>query len=281
MGDISRNMKIVIVALAIAALAIASASPVDTVVPEEVDTNLAQTESSQGNLQDILVQEAEYSEAQQRVKALQAEGKDDKACRDLAKADKNSISVSVLAMQKILNGLDQGSGCKDEGQAVVKATGKEKDTTADDLKTKQKAKSDLANKKVVFEPTLKSMTGSCAVAKTDKKYIAAKNKYDKASNAVTSAEGALTVATTAHENAIEAANKARKACECNVQEKHASTWKTANKDNAANQKAWNRATHMLCVLDGKPWKNCAVETAPKVKQPTLDAAVKNAKCPAA
>merc|ERR1712010_43456 len=272
MGDISRNMKIVIVALAIAALAIASASPVDTVVPEEVDTNLAQTESSQGNLQDMLVQEAEYSEAKNRVKALQAQGKDDKACRDLAEADKKAVSESVQSMQKILNGLDKGSGCKDEGMSLVRTARTARNKAFLDLKMELSRESKLASKKVVFEPTFSSMTGSCAVAKTDQKYVAAKKRFDQATRAVASAKGAYNVARTAHKKAVEAAKKAKKACECKAQEEHAAQWKTANQDNASNQEAWTKATNMLCVLDAKKLSDCKHSNAPKVTKPSLDIA---------
>jgi hypothetical protein len=265
-------MKIVIVALAIAAVAFASASHVDTVVPEEVDTNLAQTESSQGNLQDMLVQEAEYSEAKNRVKALQAQGKDDKACRDVAEADKKAVSESVQSMQKILNGLDKGSGCKGEGQSLEGTARTIKDEAFQDLGGKQSAESKLASKKVVFEPTFKSMSGSCAVAKTDPKYVAAKKEFDQAKSAVASAQGSYNMAKTAHEEAVEAAEKAKKACECKAQEEHAAQWKTANQDNASNQEAWTKATNMLCVLDREKLSDCKHSNAPKVTKPSLDIA---------
>merc|ERR1711934_899607 len=266
------NMKIVIVALAITAIAFASASHVDTVVPEEVDTNLAQTESSQGNLQDMLVQEAEYSEAKNRVKALQAQGKDDKACRDVAEADKKAVSESVQSMQKILNGLDKGSGCKGEGQSLEGTARTAKDKAFQDLGGKQSAESKLASKKVVFEPTFKSMSGSCAVAKTDPKYVAAKKEFDQAKSAVAAAQGSSTMAKTAHEEAVEAAEKAKKACECKAQEEHAAQWKTANQDTASNQEAWTKATNMLCVLDGEKLSDCKHSNAPEVTKPSLDIA---------
>merc|ERR1712188_23234 len=100
----------------------------------------------------------------------------------------------------------------------------------------------------------------------------------KANKKATKAKGALEQAKTGLKNATDAAKKEKNQCECKAQKAHANAVKAAGDANSkANKKAWTKAHHMLCVLDGKH-KSCKVPALPAVKVPSLAKGVDKAVC---
>merc|ERR1711924_336917 len=53
---------------------------------------------------------------------------------------------------------------------------------------------------------------------------------------------------------------------------------TSNFNSSKNAKAWTKAYHMKCVLDGKPANKCAVPRVPRVTAPRMPSWVARTKC---
>ena len=62
-----------------------------------------------------------YGEAEAKVKELLQSGANLDKCKELGQTTKADISASVQSQQAILDSLDDGAGCKNEGQAEVEA----------------------------------------------------------------------------------------------------------------------------------------------------------------
>merc|ERR1719498_599778 len=60
-------------------------------------------------------------EAQDAISQMQMEGKDEGACAALAASTVKEVEDGVKAQQQILNALDTGSACPNEGKAGVDA----------------------------------------------------------------------------------------------------------------------------------------------------------------
>merc|ERR1711904_148201 len=97
-----------------------------------------------------------------------------------------------------------------------------------------------------------------------------------ATEAKTKATGAAGEAAIALKNAVAAAAKEKAECECAVKKDHESKFSTLTKANAANEKAWNFACKVECVLDGKT--TCKCSAAPKCVRPKVTSAVMEAVC---
>jgi len=246
-------MKRVCIVLAVLAVA-TSAFPADEYTPE------ADTDDVNDNL---------LLQATARVHSLMAEGKDDSACRTLAKSEQKTIEDAVKTQQKMLDGLPTGKKCPEAGQDGVKKAKKAKTDADKAMDLAKKASSSAENVQIDFgKRSLNSMSGACAISKKDEKYVAAMAKVDAAKKSNAKAEGAAKSAAKALVDAEKAAKKEKRDCECNVQEKQAAAWKSANKKNS-NAKDYAKATNMLCVLDGK--KPCPAKTCPSLKKPTVQA----------
>merc|ERR1712072_465251 len=115
------SMKIVfILALAVSAYALPSTE--DSVVPEE--TVLVETAPDTVNIQEMVHQEAEDF--------LQQNGQN--ACKSLADATEKEVTDNVAAEQAILNKIDTGANCPNEGQASVKAAEQDLKNAEDEKK---------------------------------------------------------------------------------------------------------------------------------------------------
>jgi hypothetical protein len=162
-----------------------------------------------------MIEASEHAEAQAQVNALLAAGKSDSACKQLAVAEVKNIEENVKEQQKILNKLPTGKNCKNEGQEAVKKAEKRK-TAADKALKKAKKK---VNQALQADITVKTTYGKakekkCVVAKTDPKYKAAKQKFDKATTAATTKSGEAEAAQKGVDDAKAAAKKEMNECLC-------------------------------------------------------------------
>merc|ERR1712127_771997 len=99
------------------------------------------------------------------------------------------------------------------------------------------------------------------------KDAAAKTKKEEASGAL---KAAISAVATAETKAVELAGE----CACKaVKEAKAATVASNNNLVATNTKAWTKAAHLMCVLDGKSANNCAVKDIPQVTEPKMAAGV--------
>merc|ERR1712216_223847 len=238
MGDQPARIEMRCTILAISvAIMYASASPiVDDVVPEE-----------------SYALDDDLSEAQQKIDDMTAAGKSDKDCRKLVTETRKEIQTNVDTCQKTVNALPTGSSCPNEGQAAVKTATEAKSKADKQLTHTSTEVIKASTAKVTFESrSFSSLTeGKCESFYSSSSYTTAKANYKAAVTAKTKAKGAAEEAAKALKAAIAAAA-------------------------AANQKSWNFACKVECVLDGKT--NCKCNAAPKCQKPKLTAAVNAAKC---
>merc|ERR1712232_1081126 len=162
-------------------------------------------------------------------------------------------------MGKTMDALPKGEACPAKGQAAVKA--------AKLVITTKTAVTKAESASVSFgSRTFSSLTeGKCESFYTSTSYTTAEATYKSTVTAYTKATGAASEAAIALKNAIAAAAKEKAECECAVKKDHESKFSTLSKANAANEKAWNFACKVECVLDGKT--TCKCSAAPKCVRP--------------
>merc|ERR1711907_102992 len=220
-----------------------------------------------------------FDAAKPTIAALLQEGKDDSACRDLAQATRDEVTNSVEQQQKSLAALPNGSQCDDEGQDLIDDANAKK-TAAD------KAASDAANALTAaqneefnfgdFKYT--DLTeGQCNTFFSSAVWQNAKNKVNAAKNTYNTKQAEASAAAQNVESAKAEAERMVKKCKCDTKKTIESEREKMNANaQAANTKAWNKAYHMECVLDGKTTNNCNVPSLPTVRPVPFAAGVDRA-----
>lgn len=241
-------MRTLFICFAMCALAVALPTA-DDVVPET-----SQLQSS-------------YNDAQATITSLLQSGKDDSACADLATATAEEVTNSVAAQQKTLASMDNGDQCDGEGQNLIDAANSGK-KAADQAKTD--AASALAaaeNEKFNFgDFSINELTeGQCGSFFGSGVYTAAKAKRDAAQQVLNTKTAEATAANKEVEDAKAAADDLVKKCKCKTKESVDKALEDMNANaKDANQKAWNKAYHMKCVLAGTSPNDCSVPALPVV-----------------
>merc|ERR1711998_593320 len=184
----------------------------------------------------------DLSEARSTIEQMTTAGKSDKDCRKLVEETRKEVQTNVDTCTKTMNALPKGEACPAKGQAAVKA----------------------------------ATEGKCESFYTSTSYTSAEATYKSSVTAYTKATGAAGEAAIALKNAVAAAAKEKAECECAVKKDHESKFSTLTKANAANEKAWNFACKVECVLDGKT--TCKCSAAPKCVRPKVTSAVMEAVC---
>jgi len=225
----------------------------------------------------------QYGMAKAAVTALLQEGKDDSACRDLAKTTADEVTNSVNAQQKTLEALPNGGQCGSEGQDLIN-TATKAETDAKQAKTDAaSALSAAEDEKFNFgDFSYTQLTeGQCGTFFNSDVWKNAKTKVQAAQTAYNNAESAVTTATTNVATAKKQAADLVKQCKCDTKKTIDSQLKAMNDNSkATNQAAWNKAYHMQCVLDGKTTNQCTVPALPVVKAIPYGAGVEEACTPA-
>jgi hypothetical protein len=207
-------------------------------------------------------------EAQNTITQLIQSGKDDSACRDLATSTIKDILESVKDDQTTYDNMNKGTSCKDEGQAAVTAAKNAKTSADKKFSEAKKARETACAAKVTFSPapfnSLKE--NECSNFFTDAPYVAAKKKCDESKKSEATADGEAKAAAKALQSAEESAKEERAKCECAAEAAHKKMEDAINKgaNSPENQKAWTKAHHMLCVLDGKAHSQCKFPACPQV-----------------
>merc|ERR1711959_128496 len=247
------------------AIIYASASPIaDSIVPEDA----------------LYALDNDLSGAQQTIDDMTASGKSDKDCRKLVTETRKEVTDNVDFCAKAMNALPKGKSCPARGQENVKLATEAK-TKADKHVVYCKTQVTKAEQTSVDfgSATFSSLTeGKCSSFYSSTSYITAKSSHKIAVSAYTQAIGAAEEASKSLKLAIESAAKEKKECECKVKSDHETTFAKHTASNAANQKAWNFACKVECVLDGK--STCTCSAAPMCKRPKVTAAVMEAVCTA-
>jgi len=248
MGALLTNMQKF---LFIAALVLVSASALSTDEPEAMSST------------DVI---DSFGEATAFIQELQSKGKNDDGCRDLATAAKKEVSDSVNAAQNSINALPDGSACAKEGQGLIDAANKDVNNARNAMNSANSKYSNAQNAKVDFGSIrLDHMTpGRCGTFTGHSAYKTAEANREAAKKAASKAKGAYDAAQKELENAKTAAAKMKKDCQCKSFDDAERAYNAAKAADAANQKAWTKAAHMKCVLDGVSPSNCKVSQCPKV-----------------
>lgn len=259
-------MRTLFICFAMCALAVALPAA-DDVVPETSQlTGDPQLQSS-------------YNDAEATIASLLQSGKDDSACADLATATKDEVTNSVDAQQKTLASMDNGDQCDGEGQSLIDAANSGK-TAADQAKTDAAtALAAAENEKFNFgEFSINQLTeGQCGSFFNSGVYTAAKAKRDAAQQVVNTKNAEATAGDKEVEDAKAAAADLVKKCKCKTKESVDKALKEMNANaKDANQKAWNKAYHMKCVLAGTSPNDCSVPALPVVTAVPYGAGVKDA-----
>jgi chemotaxis protein histidine kinase CheA len=215
-----------------------------------------------------------HAAAKETIDMLLQEGKDDSACRDLAKTTIKEIKDSIDAGQKAYDAVDKGFDCHKEGQAAVTNAKTEKTKADKKYEDAKKATTAACSVSVTFSPkpynSLKE--NECSQFFADPAYTAAKKKCNDAKAEEAKYSGEAQVAAKAVTAAETAAAKAKAECECKTHKANTAAWEAASKSHDANAKAWTKAHHMLCVLDGKSYVSagsCSVPPVPKVTKKSV------------
>jgi len=259
--------------LCLAFCAFAAALPADTVVPTEA------TAVSVAN--DIELIAVSFNDAKDTVTQLLQDGKDDSACRDLAKTTSDEVLNAVKHSQETLAAMPDGSECDDEGKGLIDDAKQAEDAAKDAEKDAHDALESAKSEEFDFGKFRYTdlVEGQCGTffnsqvwQNTKSKVQSAQNTYNTKVSETQSAARAVTVAQT------EAA-KLVKECKCKAKKALDKALETMNnKAEADNIKAWNKAHHMECVLDGKTTNNCNVPALPVVKPIPYSPGVANS-CP--
>jgi hypothetical protein len=248
----------IVVAIAIIATAHALPPSPDDVVPE---TKFFEATSSTGD----------HAAAQKIVTEMLQKGSDWGDCERLANETRNEVEDSVQGKQEMLDGLDKGCTCKDEGQDEVTRTHTEM-LTAEARVTEAEQKLEEATHAEVqlHEQQYQVLAkGECGWIREDAAYIAADETFLKATTTLEKRKTEYTRSVEAHAYAVTEAARLRRECECKVKGDLEGEWELANQDNDANAKAWSQAHHIDCVVQSISEANCHFDAVPGLTMPTL------------
>merc|ERR1711959_872446 len=144
MGLLSSHQDTMKLFICLALCAFAAALP-----SAEVDPAAVVPESAPES-PDMTLMEASYNDAKHTITALLQEGKDDSACRDMAKTTADEVTAAVDAQQKQLASMANGDSCNDEGQSLIDTANKNQEDADKAKNDAQKALTDAKSEKFNF-----------------------------------------------------------------------------------------------------------------------------------
>jgi len=246
----------ILAAIAVATSALPSA---DTAVPE-----------------DEITSDGAFSEA---LAMLQDQGNN--ACNDLANATEQEVKDNIKKEQDLLNKIDTGSKCPNEGQAEVAAATRAKKEADQKLSDATSALSKAQGARVKWtDSTFSALNeNNCNTFFSQTSYINAKNAVKAAQTARDKANGVADQAAKNVPIAVADAAGAVKKCQCTAYNNHKKELAAANgKATESNTAAWNKAAHLKCVVAGKAQNQCSVPPLPKITGVALANGVNAAAC---
>jgi hypothetical protein len=231
-------------------------------------------------LEEAYSPEEAHADAQQSIDALLQEGKKDSACRNLATGTKKEITDGQRNTQRLVNRMDVGKNCHTAGLGAYNAAKSRETSARNQYHSANNACNRAKGARVqVGAKSLSQFKVGCAAFLNDGKYIAAKRHMTNTCNNAIRKKAAYDNSRKATASALKAHQKAKVACACRAQKNYKAAVKaTSNFNSAANAKAWTKAHHMMCVLDGKPANKCAVPRVPRVTAPRMPSWVARTKC---
>merc|ERR1712021_111729 len=190
----------------------------------------------------------------------------------------------VTSEQGVLDAVDTGSGCAQEGQSGVATATTNKANADAVVVTKTQAVTDATATQatacnapvtvVVNLPTLAAST--CYDYTQEAHFLSVQAACDAANTALSVAQTAATDAQTSLDAAVAEAARLMSECHCRAQQEQAAAWTAAGTATASHVADWKQAHEVLCALDQTT--TCTVPTCPAVTQPTLAAGVADETC---
>jgi len=226
-------------------------------------------------------EEAAFLAAQAEVADMMKKTKNKKdKCKDEANEMKKQVEKSVKAQQITLDKMERGKQCVTRGMKTVdRATAKLTEIQehvkilTKKLETIRKTSINFGN--FQYDQLVEGQCGNFYQSR-----IWVKTKQE-----VTTATTKLTTAQTTEKTAVETLKESKitqkrlvKKCKCTTKKLLLKTVLEMNKNSHdENLKAWTKATHLLCVLEGKKdLKKCPVPALPVVKMVKLEKTVEHA-----
>jgi len=220
-------------------------------------------------------EEASFTEATSFVESFLQQEKgssSETACQKVAESSMKEVRDICKSQQAILTKLAKGKKeCCDKGKQGVCAA---KKNIKSGKKKAKSAKTDVdnaKNTKVSFSPVkIKNMKkGKCAAMFQGSNYNQIKAKINKKVQKLSQANGAVKAFKKGLKDAKKDAKAAVKQCNQNGKSAYSKAISAAKKAcmSSANKKAYTRAKHMVCVLQGKRFANCKVGKLPSIKAP--------------
>merc|ERR1711939_166287 len=253
--------------LILAALTVVTALPrADDTVPEVPPAIESSYAHAQGIYDDLL-------------QTTDAQGATD-ACSQMAQAAEDGVNNNANAAQQLIDSIDDGSKCPQEGQGAVAAAQKESDDAVKANNAAQTTLTGLHGTALTISVPFSQLTpGQCGAIATHTTHTAHHQKVVAAQKAADQAAGAATTAATALTNAKTAAAAAVAKCQCDAFNAHAAALTKANTDFAkANQDEWTKAAHLKCVVAGTAASQCTVPPLPTIKAAQMSSGVTSAAC---
>merc|ERR1711959_12964 len=262
MGLLSSHQDTMKLFICLALCAFAAALP-----SAEVDPAAVVPESAPES-PDMTLMEASYNDAKHTITALLQEGKDDSACRDMAKTTADEVTAAVDAQQKQLASMDNGDSCNDEGQSLIDTANKNQEDADKAKNDAQKALTDAKSEKFNFGDFAYNdlQEGQCGTFFNSQTWKNAKGKVTTAQSTYDTKVAEANAAAKAVQTAKDEAKEMVRECKCKAKIAIDTALENMNKNaKDANTKSWNKAYHMQCVLDGKTTNNCDVPALPTVQ----------------
>merc|ERR1711871_1696745 len=224
--------------------------------------------------------EQAHADAQHAIDALIQLGRKDSACRSLSHTTKKEIKDGQRNTQRLINRMDVGKTCHKAGLSAYNAAKSHETRARNAYNSATKACNKAKGARVqVGRKSLSQFTVGCAAFLNDAKYVAAKRHMTNTCNDAIKKKAAYENSKKATATAHKAHLKSKAKCACRAQKNHKAAVAARNKFNsAANAKAWTKAHHMLCVLDGKSANRCSVPRVPKCHAPSMPNWVARTKC---
>jgi len=212
--------------------------------------------------------EESFAEATSFVQAFTSEQGGDSACRKVADDSIKTIKAECDALQKTVDEAAKANqACCKSGKEAVCANEKSKDALAGKKSTCDGEAKAIASAKITFTSSLKALkNGKCKSIHGSSAYKNKKAEHRTKTKECNKLSGAASEAKKALKAAIKAAKASRKKCNSDAKNALNKVFKTAKKacNSKKNKRAFTRAQHMKCVLDGKNLKRCNAGKAPAV-----------------
>merc|ERR1711865_474991 len=220
--------------------------------------------------------------AQRIVTEMLQEGADPTGCAEAANTTRDNVITNIETKQTLLDSLDQGCSCAALGQDEVTRTLMEMNAASAAVTVAETSLYTATHAQVTLSTqTYHLLSGNeCGWTMIDAAYTSALTTYSLAVTTLDTARTTYTFSIQMQTEAVAEAARLKLECQCTVQNDHAQEWASANEDNAINQRAWEQAHQMDCVLAEIYYADCVIPPVPSLTQPSLCDDIESISCAA-